>query len=102
GKTPDVLLECKYELDWMLKMQDETSGGVFHKLTTLNFPGLDVMPENDNEALYLSPISSTATASFAAVMALSSRIYKSLDPNFSKRCLQASLLAWEWLQQHPH
>ena len=28
--VPDVLDEVRYELDWMLKMQDETSGGVYH------------------------------------------------------------------------
>ncbi len=38
----DYLDELKYELDWMLTMQDE-DGGLFHKLTTLNFEGM-VMP----------------------------------------------------------
>ena len=30
---PDILDEAKYELDWMLKMQDEETGGVYHKVT---------------------------------------------------------------------
>ena len=33
NKTPDLLDEAKYELDWMLKMQDAASGGVYHKVT---------------------------------------------------------------------
>ena len=36
--TPDVLDEARYELDWMLKMQDSASGGVYHKVTCANFP----------------------------------------------------------------
>jgi hypothetical protein len=35
--TPDVLDEVRYELEWMFKMQDEQSGGVYHKVTGLNF-----------------------------------------------------------------
>ena len=35
--VPDVLDEARYELDWMLKMQDN-SGGVYHKVTGLAFP----------------------------------------------------------------
>ncbi|MBU9713058.1 glycoside hydrolase family 9 protein [Evansella tamaricis] len=99
--TPDVLHECRYELEWMLKMQDVRSGGVYHKLTTLEFPGLDVMPEDDRDDLYLSPISATATASFSAVMAMAGRIYRSFDQAFSKKCLHAAVYAWDWLQQHP-
>ena len=34
--VPDLLDEMKWELDWMLKMQD-TDGGVYHKLTSCNW-----------------------------------------------------------------
>ncbi|MBU9723293.1 MULTISPECIES: glycoside hydrolase family 9 protein [Bacillaceae] len=100
-QVPDVLHECRYELEWMLKMQDERTGGVFHKLTTLEFPELDVMPEDDLADLYLSPISATATATFCAVMAMASRIYEKLDGQFSEVCLKAAVYAWEWLQKNP-
>ncbi|RXJ02090.1 glycoside hydrolase [Anaerobacillus alkaliphilus] len=101
NKTPDVLLECRYELEWLLKMQDTHTGGVFHKLTTLEFPGLDVMPENDLGDLYLSPISATATGCFAAIMAHAARVYQSYDQVFANRCLEAALLSWGWLQANP-
>ncbi|MBM7570787.1 glycoside hydrolase family 9 protein [Aquibacillus albus] len=101
GRTPDVLHECKYELDWLFKMQDAETGGVFHKLTTLTFPGLDVMPEQDNGDLYFSPISATATATYAAVMAMSSRVYREYNQEFSIRCLEAAKLAWKWLENNP-
>ena len=38
----DYLDELKYEMDWLLTMQDD-DGGLFHKLTTKNFEGM-VMP----------------------------------------------------------
>lgn len=101
GITPDVLHECRYELEWILRMQDESSGGAFHKLTTLNFPGPDVMPEDDQDELYITPISATATGCFAGVMAMAARVYQPFDAEFADRCLRAAERAWSWLEHHP-
>ncbi len=101
GRIPDVLHECRWELDWLIKMQDEVTGGVFHKLTTLQFPPLDTKPEDDLADLYFSPISGTATACVAAVMALASRIYKPFDPAFSALALKSAIRAWDWLAANP-
>lgn len=97
----DVLHEVKYELDWMLKMQHMPSGGVFHKLTTLQFPPLDTMPEADNAALYAMPVSATATASFAAALAMAARIYKPFDSAYASRYLDAAKRAFVWLEDNP-
>lgn len=101
GVTPDVLLECKVELDWLFKMQEAGSGGVYHKLTTLNFPGLDVMPEDDTAELYFAPVSAAATGDFAGVMAMAARIYKPFNEAYAARCLEAARAAWNWLTDHP-
>ncbi|WP_261177057.1 glycoside hydrolase family 9 protein [Anaerobacillus sp. CMMVII] len=97
---PDILHECRYELTWLLKMQDPLTGGVFHKVTTKEFPSLDVMPENDLGDLYLSPISATATGCFVAVMSIAARIYKNIDKVLSEQCLFAAKRGWDWLQIH--
>lgn len=97
----DVLHEVKVELDWMLKMQDQDTGGVYHKLTTLQFPPLDTMPEEDTAELYALPISACATASFAATMAMAARVYRRLDQPYAERCLDAAKQAWKWLEANP-
>lgn len=97
----DLLHEVKVELDWMLKMQDAATGGVYHKLTTLQFPPLDMMPEDDTADLYAMPISATATASFAASMAMAARAYAAYDEHYAERCLLAAERAWQWLEEHP-
>ena len=94
---PDILDEARYELDWMLQMQDEKSGGVYHKVTCLDFPGF-VMPQEETDTLYLAPVSTAATADFAAVMAKSSDMYKEIDPEFATACLEAAVKAWEYLE----
>ncbi len=96
---PDLLDEIRYELEWELKMQDE-SGGVFTKLTRLNFAPFE-MPEEDNATRYLYRISSTATGDFAAVMAHAYRLFGEYDSAFAETCLSASLNAWNFLEQNP-
>ncbi len=96
--TPDVLDEARYALEWMLHMQDNASGGVYHKMTSVNFPSLLLKPEQDNMKMYFSPVSSTATADFAAVLALAARVYKTIAPDFSQKCLASAEKAWFWLK----
>ena len=94
---PDVLDEAKYELDFFFKMQDEKTGGVYHKVTCANFPET-VMPTEEKDPLILSPISDAATASFAAIMAKSSVVFKDIDKDYSSKCLDAAKKAWDYLK----
>lgn len=95
----DLLDEVKYELCWMLKMQDENSGGVYHKVTCANFPGT-VLAQEESEPLILAPVSNCATGDFAAVMAMASRIYEEKDKEFANQCLMAAKRALSYLEEH--
>ena len=96
--VPDVLDEARYELEWMLKMQDD-NGGVYHKVTGLTFPET-VMPTEETEQMYILPVSITATGDFCAVMAMASQIYEPFDKAFAKQCLKASTNAWGYLDKN--
>ncbi len=98
--TPDILDEVRYELEWMMKMQDQADGGVYHKVTCENFPGY-VMPENETKPLIVMPKSTTATADFAASMALAYEFYKDIDATFADKCLEAGKKAYEWAIANP-
>ena len=104
--TPDILDEIRWNLDWLLTMQDD-DGGVWHKQTSENFADF-VMPENDTLVSYVigtdkAPYKSTAaTADFAAVMAIAARVYQPFDREYAQNCLAAATKAWAWLQQHPN
>jgi endoglucanase len=43
--TPDILNEARWNLEWMLKMQDD-DGGVWHKQTSETFPAF-IAPQDD-------------------------------------------------------
>lgn len=97
-KTPDILSEVRYELEWIIKMQD-SEGGAYHKATTaLHAPF--VMPEDDNAEMFVFPVSSMATADLTAVCALAAGIYKTYDREFSQQLLRAAEKGIGWLDKH--
>lgn len=98
-ELPDMLREIKYELDWMLTMQ-ESDGGVQALITSQDF-FLNGMPDQDPQPRYLVGVSSCATADFAAVMAEAARVYKPFNRKFSAHCLKAAERSWEFLEKHP-
>jgi endoglucanase len=103
--TPDILDEIKWNLDWMLSMQDE-DGGVWHKQTSEKFCAF-IMPEKDDLISYVvgtgqEPFkSSCATGDFAAVMAIAARVYKPFQPQFAAQCQLAATKAYAWLEKYP-
>ncbi len=98
---PEVLNEAKWNLDWMLKMQDKEDGGVYHKATPYMFPPMNLMPEDDKSVYFIYEKTSTATANLAAVAAIASRVFAKYDGNYSVKCLEASKKAWEYLKKNP-
>ncbi|WP_298771141.1 glycoside hydrolase family 9 protein [uncultured Fibrobacter sp.] len=100
NKVPDILDEIRWNLDWMLTMQDE-DGGVFHKLTTKQFAGM-VMPAKATAQRYAIGKGIEATWNFAAVMTLASEIYKPFDSEFAKACIDAAQKAVVWATANPY
>ncbi len=90
----DLLDELKYELDWIMTMQDE-DGGVYHKLTALGFSGF-IMPADYDLERWVIGKATAATLNFAAVLAQASRIYENSYPDWSAQALTSSKKAWEW------
>jgi endoglucanase len=103
--TPDILSEIKWNLDWMLAMQDD-DGGVFPKQTSEHFSGF-VTPEKDSLVSYVIGVghepykSSCATADFAAAMAIAARAFRPFDRAYADRALAAARKAWAWVELHP-
>ncbi len=98
-EMPDILCECKYELDWFLKMQ-KSDGGVYHKASTAMHAPF-IMPQNDREPLYLFAVSSMATADFAAICAHASKIYRKYDSAYADKLFEAAQKSYTWLEENP-
>jgi len=105
NRVPDILNEIRWNLDWMLTMQDR-DGGVWQKQTSDHFCAF-ILPEQDRLVSNVvgtgkSPYkSSCATADFAAVMAIAARAYKPFDAAYAQKCLAAAKRAWSWVSENP-
>jgi len=105
GKVPDFLAEIRWNLDWMLTLQD-SDGGVWHKQTSENFCAF-IMPQDDRMTSYvigtgINPYKSTcATADLAAVAAIAARCYGPYDDAYAKRCAEAAKRAFAWAAKNP-
>ena len=103
--TPDLLNEARWNIEWMLSMQDE-DGGAWQKETSEQFTGF-VMPEDDKLPDVVigtgaAPYKSTcATADLASVAAIAARVYQKFDPAFAAKNLDAARRAWAWTEEHP-
>ena len=98
-EMPDLLTECKIELLWIMKMQNE-QGGVYHKATTKGHAPF-IMPEEDVSQMYLLPVSSMAAADTAAVLALASGIYREFDNSFADELQSCAKRSYSWLEANP-
>lgn len=105
SSLPPMLAEIRWNLAWMLQMQEE-SGGVWHKETTAKFPG-SIVPESDNAPMLIigsgkSPYLTTqATGDLVAVASIAARVYRPFDPEFANRCLAAAERGWAWMEATP-
>ena len=98
NSVPDILDEARFELEWLLRMQD-SSGGVYNTVMTPQFAGI-VDPVEDNQPLVLLFIETAATGDVGGTFALASIVFRDIDPDFSKTCLEAARKACMFLDNH--
>ncbi|HYP91119.1 MAG TPA: glycoside hydrolase family 9 protein, partial [Polyangiaceae bacterium] len=96
---PDILGEARYNLDWLLAMQDPYDGGVYNEVVTQSFAPF-VMPANDTAPRYVVGKTTSAALDFAAVMAHAARVYAPYDRDFSCAAMGAAVRAYSWAKAH--
>lgn len=96
----DLLDELRYQLEWMLTMQDPEDGASFFKVAGLQWPG-GIMPHQDRMQRYVIGKSTSSTLNLVASMAQASRIFAEIDPAFAQRCLEAAKFGYQWVLANP-
>lgn len=106
---PDLLDEIKWELDWLMKMQD-TDGGVFIKMGMAakkqdGWPEGRAMspPSRDLRPRVYGPKCSASTIIAAGVFAHAARIYAEFPAwrDYAERLRAHAEAAWQWYVSHP-
>lgn len=96
---PDTLDEARYEMKWLLKMQEKEDGSVYFRIATKRFADY-VLPQDDtlyNSGLYISRAFRKTTAGFAGNAAACYTAFKNTDPTFANQCLNAAKSAFDYV-----
>ncbi|MBD2699270.1 glycoside hydrolase family 9 protein [Spirosoma sp. BT702] len=101
--VPDLLDEVKWELDWLLRMQ-QANGSLLHKVSVTDFSATSP-PSADTNFRRYGAASTDATATGAAVFALAAIQFKSLsNPTmqaFGNTLQTAAINAYNWANSNP-
>ena len=121
----DLLDEARWEIEFLLKMQApdgtrmrlpvgqkksgpeltftdvDVSGMAHHKVGDEKWTGLPLAPHEDREKRMLFPPATGATLNLAATAAQCARLWKTIDPAFSARCLAAAERAFAAAVRNP-
>jgi endoglucanase len=93
---PDILDEVKFELDWLLKMQNAGNGAVLSIVGVMNF-GSASPPSADHNQRFYGPPTTSATLTASALFALGAIQFNSIGQTAYANTLQtASIAAWNW------
>lgn len=98
---PDILDETKWQLDWILKMQDTSSGGFYARVQSDDDGNITKRIIKDKEGDVANIRSTEDTACAAAALAHASIVYEKYDPAFALKCLNAAKSAWSYLEKNP-
>ena len=125
GKLDPLLVETRWEMDFLLAMQVpdgthmllpvgrqpqgarqalsdvDASGMAHHKVGDLHWTRLPMPPQDDPEPRLLYPPTTAATLNLAAAAAQCARIWRTIDPAYSTRCLAAATRAFDAALRNP-
>lgn len=105
--VPDLLDELRWELDWVLKMQDPNDGGFYERIYPNNADG---MPHEHEETRYVEDLldgttpnvkPTRATAVAVAYLAHAARVYRPFDAEYADELLAAARAGWDYLRAYP-
>jgi endoglucanase len=124
--VPDILDEARFELTFLLAMQVpdgkmlqvpvgnqkpvdgkltltaiDASGMAHQKIADRHWTALPTAPADDRETRYLYYPTTAATLNLAAVAAQAARVWKTIDPAFAAKCLDAARRAFAAARAHP-
>ncbi len=98
---PDLLDEVKFQLEWLMKMQ-QPDGGVFVKMGFVSFARTYPLAD-DHRPRYYGPENSASSLAVAGMFAHAARVYGEFPQwkAFAGDLRARAIRAWDWAMTHP-
>ncbi len=101
NSIPDLLDEVKYELDWLLKMQ-QSDGSVLSIVGNTCSGGGGSPPSSDNTHRVYGPANTSAALTVSSVFALAAKQYNAAGMTaYATTLTNASINSWNWAVANP-
>lgn len=101
NQIPDLLDEVKWELDWLLRMQ-ESDGGVLSVVGVKNYATASP-PSADVAQRFYGPATTSASFTAASVFALGAIQFQAIgQTTYANTLKTAAIDAWTWANAHPN
>jgi len=105
NSRPDILDEARFGLEALMGMQvpaGKPMAGMAHqKMHGDKWSAIPTAPDKDDIKRYLRPVSTAATLNLAGSAAQAARLWKTMDPAFSAKCLNAAEAAYAAALKNP-
>jgi endoglucanase len=105
NSRPDLLDEARFGLEALMGLQvpaGKPMAGMAHqKMHGEKWSPIPTAPDKDDIKRYLRPVSTAATLNLAAAAAQAARLWKTMDPAFSKKALDAAETAYAAALKNP-
>jgi len=92
---PDILNEIKVETDWLLKMQEPTTGAVYAAVSVVD------QDKGTGNPCHVENVDMSSTLSFASALGYFSYLYQEYDTVYATMCLQAADRAMKYAAKYP-
>lgn len=96
---PDILDEVRWGLEWVLSLQEPSTGAFRAREAVFDFSDPD--PVKERKPRWVSGVGSASTAKATAVLAQAARLYRKHDGAFAARCEKAARAGFAFLEKHP-
>ncbi|MDR0494960.1 MAG: glycoside hydrolase family 9 protein [Treponema sp.] len=99
--APDILSEVKWEMDWLIKMQND-NGSAYIKAGVKDYSGVTYPPSTRNNPRYYNGKESSAAAiAIAGVFAHGALVYKTIPyyNNYGNDLAERAERSWRWYKQ---
>jgi endoglucanase len=105
NSRPDILDEARFGLEALMGMQvpaGKPMAGMAHqKMHGEKWSAIPTAPDKDDIKRFLRPVSTAATLNLAAAAAQAARLWKTMDPAFSAKALNAAEAAYAAALKNP-